>query len=105
MTLLRFKQGKRTALFRSIARQHASLKIGRAESSIEQTPAASGISSRFRDADKQRRQVDAIEIRPRMADGGRVRKACAGRRRERRARLLREDARLLDHGGKSLRVP
>jgi hypothetical protein len=52
-----------------------------------------------------RRQVDAIEIRPRMADGGRVRKACAGRRRERRARVLRQDARLLDHGGKSLRVP
>src|SRR3989442_7941975 len=52
-----------------------------------------------------RRQVDAIEIRPRMADGSRVRKACAGRRRERRARVLRQDARLLDHGGKSLRVP
>src|SRR5215468_4989453 len=52
-----------------------------------------------------RRQVDAIQIRPRMADGGPMREARAGRRRERRARVLRQDARLLDHGGKSLRVP
>src|SRR5262249_16128948 len=41
-------------LFRSIERRHASLKMGRAESPIEQTPAARGISSRFRDADKQK---------------------------------------------------
>src|SRR5262249_13794964 len=50
-------------------------------------------------------RVDAIEIRPRMADGGPMRKARAGRRRERRARVLRQDARLLDHGGQSIRVP
>src|SRR6516162_6183010 len=52
-----------------------------------------------------RRQVDAIEIRPRMADGCSMRKARAERRREGRARVLRQDARLLDHGGQSIRVP
>src|SRR5215831_12490165 len=52
-----------------------------------------------------RRQVDAIEIRPRMADGCSMRKARAERRREKRARVLRQDARLLDYGGQSIRVP
>src|SRR5262249_35234956 len=40
-----------------------------------------------------------------MADGCSMRKARAERRREGRARVLRQDARFLDHGGQSIRVP
>src|SRR5262245_18744512 len=50
-------------------------------------------------------RVDAIEIRPRMADGRPMRIARAGCRREIRALVLCQDARFLDYGGKSLRVP
>ena len=48
---------------------------------------------------------DAIQVRPRVADGCRMRQACAGGGSERRARFLHQDARFLDHGGKSVCVP